>query len=113
MNKVNARRLHDLDKFETSKDTVERVDNQMFDFLNRESSKSVFNPYSAEIQGFKDTKGDNLFTSTNELRGYQEVHVKDYISPLEQFSKSVVHNNTHSNPHRSLDPLIHKLNAIR
>eukprot|EP00347_Sterkiella_histriomuscorum_P013621 403364019 len=105
LNKVNARRLHDLDKFQLSDDALEKIDNGMFDFLNRESNQRVINPNSVE--------GKNLYVSNDVLRNYQEVHVKDYISPLEQFSRQVVHNGSISNPHKSVDPLIHKLNAMR
>ena len=80
----------------------------MFDFLNRESRKQVVNPAVDHNSG----DGNNLYVSNDVLRNYQEVHVKDYISPLEQFSHQIVHNNI-SNPHKSLDPLIHKLNAMR
>ncbi|CDW87729.1 rcc1 and btb domain-containing protein [Stylonychia lemnae] len=107
LNKVNARRLQDLDKFQLSQDALDKIDNQMFDFLNRESNKQVIN---AAVDGNGD--GQNYLISNDVLKNYQEVHLKDYISPLEQFSKQVVHNNI-SNPHKSVDPLIHKLNALR
>lgn len=75
LNKVNARRLQDLDKFSYSNDALEKIDNSVFDFLNRESNKRVVN---AAVDG----EGRNLFTSNDMLKNYQEVHIKDYISPL-------------------------------
>jgi len=38
---VNSRRLQDLDKFANPRESVERIDNELYDFLNRESSKGV------------------------------------------------------------------------
>ena len=56
---------------------MEKIDNSMFDFLNRESRKQVINPGVD-----KSNRGDGLLTTLEDIRQYQEVHVKDYISPL-------------------------------
>jgi hypothetical protein len=68
LNKVNSRRLQDLNKFELSDDPLERVDNSIYDFLNRESKKSVVNPKSFEA---RETNGsDELFVSSDLLGRY-------------------------------------------
>ena len=52
---------------------VEKVDNSIYDFLNRESIRPKINP---SVLNDTEKVGNDI------LRGYQEVHVKDYISPL-------------------------------
>ncbi len=44
MNKINTRRLQDLEKFTTSNDAMEKIDNSVYDFLNRESRRPVIHP---------------------------------------------------------------------
>ena len=50
LNKINQRRLNDLDKFNDNNnedgDPMDRIDNSVYDFLNRESNKGVINPRS-------------------------------------------------------------------
>ena len=78
LNKVNARRLVDLDKFNFADDAMEKIDNSVYDFLNRESNKQVIHPAADPNRD-----GENLFTNLEILKAYQEVHLKDYISPLQ------------------------------
>ena len=104
LNKINTRRIYDLKRFANSDDPLDRVDNEVYDYLNRESKVGVINP--------SDTLGDpnRHFVSNANLKVYNEVNIRDYSSPLETFSHHIVRNNM-GNPNYSVDPLIHKLNA--
>jgi hypothetical protein len=66
LNKVNARRLQDLEKFDDKNmDPVEKIDNSVFDFLNRESSKKVIN---SRVDG--NDEGKRLLVSNDILLNY-------------------------------------------
>lgn len=78
MNKVNTRRLTDLENFSKSNEALDKIDNGIYDFLNRESNKQVINP----VANNDDDYGKRLIVSEDILKNYQEVHLKDYISPL-------------------------------
>ena len=44
MNKINNRRLADLEKFDDPDiETLQKIDNSVYDFLNRESKGKVVN----------------------------------------------------------------------
>ena len=76
---------------------MEKVDNELYHFLNRESNKGVINP-AVDLSTFK-----------GEMLLYDDcINEGDYSSPLEDFSKLIYRNNM-GDPNGSVDPLIHKL----